>query len=278
MNCQEVLNLLYDVIDKEASEIDVKEVQEHLKHCKDCFGVYKVEGALQDFISEKVKSRNEPSPKLESLRMKIVEQLDQIDCDISGEQTGGGTAESRRPPFLGFTKILAAAAVIVIVIGAGFLISGYFHHNEYYIPLERAHWNAGENLNPYKNIEHLYSALSHTAKDMNYKINQDVNDFRLIGGQETEIMHANMTHFVYADKNDRSESRLVSVFLVPAEEFVIDEELKNHRVEINDIIFYDHNCRGCRLVFHQVGNLMIITATTEKSVDLLEFIPGQQAI
>jgi hypothetical protein len=31
-------------------------------------------------------------------------------------------------------------------------------------------------------------------------------------------------------------------------------------------------------VFHQVSNLMIITATTEKSVDLLEFIPGQQAI
>ncbi|MBN1213025.1 MAG: zf-HC2 domain-containing protein [candidate division Zixibacteria bacterium] len=278
MNCQEVLNLLYDIIDREASEIDVKEVQEHLKHCKDCFGVYKVEGALQHFISEKIKSRNEPSPKLESLRMKIVEQLDQIDCEINPDGAGDGASESRRPPFLGFTKILAAAAAIVIIIGAGFLISGYFHHDEFYIPLERAHWNAGENLIPYKNIQHLYSALSHTTKDMNYKINQDVNNYQLIGGQQEEIMQANMTHFVYADKADRTESRLVSVFVVPAEQFILDEELKKHQVTINDIVFYDHNCRGCRLVFHRVGDLIVITATTEKSVNLLEFIPGQQAI
>jgi len=278
MNCQEVLNLLYDIIDQEASEIDVKEVQEHLDHCKDCYGVYKVEGALQNFITEKIKSQNEPGPKLESLRMKIVDQLDQIDCDISGEHAGNDASDSKRPPFLGFTKILAAAAAIVIIIGAGFLISSYFHHDEFYIPLERAHWNAGENLNPYKNVQHLYTALSHTVNDMNYKINQNVNNYQLIGGQEEEIMQASMTHFVYADKDDRAETRLVSVFVVPAEQFIIDEELKDNQVKINDIVFYDHNCRGCRLVFHQVGDLIIITATTEKSVDLMEFIPGQRAI
>ena len=32
MNCQEALDLLYDIIDKEASEIDTQEVKRHLDH------------------------------------------------------------------------------------------------------------------------------------------------------------------------------------------------------------------------------------------------------
>jgi anti-sigma factor (TIGR02949 family) len=278
MNCQEVLNLLYDIIDREASEIDVKEVQEHLEHCKDCFGVYKVEGALQNFITEKLKAQDEPSPKLEFLRTKIVEQLDQIDCDISNRPSADGVSGPKRPPFLGFTKILAAAAAIVIIVGAGYLISGFIQHDETYVPLEQAHWDAGKNLSPYKNIQQLYSALTHTVNDMKYNINQDVSDFHLLGGQNMQIMHANMTHFVYADKNDRSEQRLVSVFVVPADQFNFDERLKDHEVKLNGTVFYDHNCRGCRLVFHRVGDLMIITATTDKSVDLLQFVPGFYSI
>ena len=63
-----------------------------------------------------------------------------------------------------------------------------------------------------------------------------------------------------------------------ASDILIDEDLQNHQVKIDDITFYDHNCRGCRLVFHRVGDLMIITATTERNIDLLKFIPGHRAI
>ncbi len=275
MNCQEVLNLLYDIIDKEASEVDVREVEEHLKHCRDCFGVYKVENALQDFINEKLKTKNEPTAKLESLRLKIVEKLDQVDCETNNRSSTNQVKAVRRPPYQGFTKILAAAAVIVLMIGAGFLLSGYFHHDEFYIPLEQAHWSAEKNLNSYKNIQNLYNALSRVTNELHYKPEQKVHDFNLVGGNNEEIMQTSMTHLVYADTK---ETRLISVFVVPADNFIIDEELKNSQVKINDITFYDHNCRGCRLVFHREGDLMIITATKEKNVDLLEFIPGQRDI
>jgi len=43
MNCQEALSLLYDVIDKEASQIDIKEVQKHLDCCQDCLKRFQVE-------------------------------------------------------------------------------------------------------------------------------------------------------------------------------------------------------------------------------------------
>ncbi|MFZ5980231.1 MAG: anti-sigma factor family protein [Candidatus Zixiibacteriota bacterium] len=280
MNCQEVLNLLYDIIDKEASEIDVREVEEHLKTCKDCFGVYEVEKKMQVFLNEKLKNAdNAPTPRLNALRANVLKELDKIDsCPNHNHEATHQTKTSPKkpsPPFFGTTRILAVAAAVVIIVAAGFFINSLFHHDEYYIPLERAHWNAGGNLTPFKNVQHLYAALTHVSNDMHYKLDQKVKNFQLIGGQNTEIMQANMTHFVYADS---SEHKIVSVFVVPAKDMLIDEELKNHEVKLNGTTFYDHYCRGCRLVFHQVGDLMIITATTEKNIDLLDFIPGQQAI
>ena len=280
MNCQEVLNLLYDIIDKEASEIDVKEVEEHLKNCKDCFGVYEVEKKMNAFLQEKLKNVDSPStPRLNALRTNVLEELDKIDsCPNHHHEQKDETkpeAGDRRPPFFGTTKILAIAASVIIVIAAGFFINGLNQHDEYYIPLERAHWNAGENLTPYKNVQHLMAALAHVNNDMNYKLNQKIDDFQLVGGQNTEIMQASMTHLVYADS---SEHKLISVFVVPASEILIDENLRNHEVKIDGVTIYDHNCRGCRLVFRQAGDLMIITATTERNVDLLEFNPGQRAI
>jgi len=249
--------------------------------CKDCFGVYQVENAMQDFINEKLKTANNtPTSKLASLRANVLSELDKIDCCPNNNHNSETKPEQaspkdQSPPFSSFSKILAVAAMVVIIIGAGFIINNLFQHDEYYIPLERAHWSASDNLTPYKNVQHLSTALTRVSNDMHYRLIQKVNDFQLIGGQNTEIMQANMTHFVYADAK---EEKFISVFVVPASDILIDEYLQNHQVKINGINFYDHNCRGCRLVFHQVGDLMIITATTERNVDLLEFIPGQRAI
>ena len=231
-----------------------------------------------DFIDEKLKAEKEPSEKLDSLRLKVLEKLDQIDqCPNHNHETEPvrNQPKDQSPPFFTMTKIIATAAVLVLVIGAGFIINSLLHHNEYYIPLERAHVSASDNTTPYKNIQNLSSALMHVTNDMHYQLNQKIQDYQLIGGQNTEIMEAGMTHFMYAD---RKEQHFVSVFVLPASDLLLDEELQDHQVKVNDITFYDHNCRGCRLVFHQVGDLMIITATTEKTVDLLDFIPGQRAI
>jgi len=78
MNCQEALSLLYDVIDKEASAVDMKLVQEHLDRCRDCEGVYKVERSISQLIIERAKNPN-PTPHFDALRARVLRQLDQID-------------------------------------------------------------------------------------------------------------------------------------------------------------------------------------------------------
>ena len=78
MNCQDALDLLYDIIDREASEIDAQRVKEHLENCRDCFEVYRLEQSVQDLINERVQNSVD-SPRVDDLKAKIMTRLDEID-------------------------------------------------------------------------------------------------------------------------------------------------------------------------------------------------------
>ena len=82
MNCQEALELLYEYIDKEASDIDRKQVRKHLDGCRHCFERYRLEGSIQDFLNEKAQKLNE-TPRLDALRARVVGKLDSIDREES---------------------------------------------------------------------------------------------------------------------------------------------------------------------------------------------------
>ncbi len=91
MNCQEALKRLYEVIDKEASEIDEAAIREHIDHCRHCRGIYEAEKALSDFIQARLRATT-PTTKLDALRSKVVAELDRVDC--SSPATASGTAGS----------------------------------------------------------------------------------------------------------------------------------------------------------------------------------------
>ena len=56
MTCEEALRKLYEVIDKEASEIDQREVKAHLEHCRSCMARYQFEEMFKTFVVEKAVS------------------------------------------------------------------------------------------------------------------------------------------------------------------------------------------------------------------------------
>jgi len=264
MNCQDALDLLYDIIDREASEIDAQQVREHLENCRDCFEVYRLEQSVQDFLNEKIKTTSS-APRVEVLRTKILSRLDDIDREDSA---------TREPRFFRLTtKVFVAAASLVIMIGAAFLLSAFYRHNNLYIPLERAHWAASENSDPSRNGQITAGVISNVRDVHLYEISDAVMDFSLLDAHPEEIMGIKMNHLVY-----HNDERVVSVFLAPADQFEINSDLEKSRVERNNVVFFDHNCRGCRLVYHRIGSLVVITATTERDVDLLEFMPGSLAI
>ncbi|MDH4158461.1 MAG: zf-HC2 domain-containing protein [candidate division Zixibacteria bacterium] len=264
MNCQEALSLLYDIIDKEASEIDTRQVQEHLSRCRDCFDKYELEQSIQGFIQAKLEN-DQPALKLDGLRAKIAGKLDAID--------GEARVHRRRSPFRIASFSLAAAALLVVMIGAASLISDFVRHNERLIPLERAHWSARENPQAFSADNPGSALIARYHDNLRYELHHQVNDFTLVGAMTEEIMGVEMGHFVYSNNGS-----VVSVFVAPADRFDIPGDLKDNEVVRNNLHFFDHNCRGCRLVFHQQGSVVIITATNDTSVELLEFIPGHMAI
>jgi mycothiol system anti-sigma-R factor len=264
MNCQEALSLLYEIIDKEASEIDAKEVQRHLDRCGHCFAVYRLESAIQEFINQKLKHGN-PAPSLETLKGKIQVRLDEID--------GGQLSAENRPFFRRAAAALAAAAILVILIGAAFWARDFYRHRTEYIPLERAHWAAEDHPETYNDHTLTSSILLSLRDSLRYELSPSVEGFTLVGGRSEQIKGVEMAHFVYSNDNG-----IVSVFVVPSDRLAIPDDLKDTKVEKHALSLYDHHCRGCRLVYHRAGSLTIVTATTDRTIELLDFIPGHSAI
>jgi anti-sigma factor (TIGR02949 family) len=271
MTCQEALSLLYDVIDKEASQIDAEQVEAHLSQCRHCSEIYKVEQSVNELVREKL-SHNEATPRLASLQSKVLDQLDQIDCEspAAGETKAASSVKSS---FFKTGRLLALAAAIVIVLGAAFYGNQVIDEHARYMPLEQAHTGCLGDLSVYNNAETTSALLTSVNAEVAYDITSAVHGFELIGGHMETIDGVEMAHFVYGNAE-----RVISAFVVPAKEFEIPGELLGTQVVHNGVTFFDHNCRGCRLVYHQIGEAVIITATTEREVQLYDFLPGNGTI
>jgi len=271
MTCQEALSLLYDVIDKEASQIDAEQVEAHLSQCRHCSEIYKVEQSVNELVREKL-SHNEPTPRLASLQSKVLGQLDEIDSESSAADESKA-ASPIKSSFFKTGRLLALAAAVVIVLGAAFYGNQVIDEHARYMPLEQAHTECLGDLSGYRNAEMTNALLASVSTQVAYDLVPSVYGFELVGGHMETIDGVEMAHFVYA-----SEQRVISAFVVPAQEFEIPGELLETQVVHNGVTFFDHNCRGCRLVYHQIGEAVVITATTEREVQLYDFLPGQGTI
>ena len=259
MNCQEALELLYDYIDKEVSDIDEKQIKEHLSECKECFDMFRLENNVNDFIEAKLKNDN-PQISLGNLKSRIITKMDEIDCQ----------SDSKENKRFNLTAIsLAAAASLIILIGASFFASDLVRHVDIYSPLEQAHFSYVDISPELFNKTETFITLNAVKEKFGYNVLGMVENFTLTGGNFENIMGIDMAHFLYINNG-----HCVSVFVAPVGEFEIPEDLENHKSVVEKLTLYDHNCRSCRLVYHCNDSAIIITATNDKEVELLNFIPG----
>jgi len=273
MNCQEALSLLYDIIDKEASEIDIRQVEDHLRHCHDCSGIYRLERSVNELIREKL-DHQEGTPRLDSLKSKILAEMDVMDCaNRPSDPAKKKHAEAISIPAFGLGRIMAIAAAVIVVVGAVMVGKSIFNDHAVYLPLEQAHWAAVENLESCRNAGVTSATLVGTRQALAYDLADQVSTFALLGGFSETVDGIPLAHFVY-----HNENRFVSVFVIDAALMTLPDDLLETLVNHNGIEFYDHNCRGCRLVYHRVGNALIITATSQREVELLDFVPGRGAV
>ncbi|MBD3403566.1 hypothetical protein GF420_11770 [candidate division GN15 bacterium] len=274
MNCQEALSLLYDIIDREASEVDTKEVKAHLEKCQHCSQIYKVEQEVHAFLKAKCQQA-EPEEHLVTLKSKVATLLDTEDGVGPDPLAAGGAGKHGNPPItsLRLGRYLAAAAALVVLVWGAFVAADLFRHQAEHYELEQYHFAAREAGAMFADTDVTGTAMSYCAAAMRYVPGETVKGYELIGGREIQIDGAHGIHLLYADGSSH-----VSVFLAKADQFTIPASLKENAVTRGDLTFYDHHCRGCRLVYHQVGDVVVITATEERDIDLLQFVPGSPAV
>ena len=221
--------------------------------------------AIQSLIVEKLKVDADIST-IERMRGNILSKLDEID---SRRQAAG----SKSVPFRIPAVALAAAAALVLLVGTGFFANSLYQHYTEYIPIERAHWAANENVDSFKDSEKTASIMTAVSKDFGLTLSPDHNGLKLIGGTSREIRGMQVSQFYYSNADFSA-----SVFVIPASEISFSDDLIQTRIVIDGNCFYDHNCRGCRLLFTKNGDAVIITASTDREYKLTEFNPVIRAI
>jgi len=271
MNCQEALSLLYDIIDKEASEIDAKQVQEHLSRCRHCSELYRVEQSVNALLKAKMQ-QSSPAPCVDVLKSRVLNELDAIDEDFRS-QPDKSSGEPKTRSFLRLGRYLAMAAALVVVVATIYYATRVGEHQEVFIPLEQSHWAAVENIDSFRNNATTMTVMNSLNRQLDYVLEPEVRNFIMIGGRHELIDGNQLIHFVY-----HNDDKLVSVFVADQHYLTIPTELRDAAVTRHGITFFDHNCRGCRLVYHQAGNVVVVTATSDRDIELLDFIPGHRVI
>ena len=275
MNCQEALNLLYDIIDKEASEIDTQQVQEHLSRCRHCSEIYKIEKSVNALLKAKMQASS-PAPCVDALKLRVLNELDAVDGDLhhhhkdSGETKGGAPSA----PSFRIGRYLAVAAALVVVAVGIFYATRVSSHSAAFVPIEQAHMSAVDNLDAFRNSAVTMNMIGALNSQLYYSMEPEVHGFYMVGGRSETIDSMKVMHFIYRNAGDK----VVSVFVADQHYLTIPDELKDSAINHNGTTFFDHNCHGCHLVYHQDGPVVVVTATTDHSVELLDFVPGHRVI
>lgn len=259
MTCEEALKLLYDVIDKEASEYDVKRVEEHLHNCKDCMSRYQFEEMFKTFVVNKASSQSK-SQQLKSSILRTIEVSDK-----HPRRTTGG-------PFHFGLVIAAAAVALVFCIVAAFSVAKFYRHKVDVYPFEKSHMTSVvSNVDPAMSpIADMVTARNFLSNDMHYDFNSDISGLRLVGAEIEEILDQQFVHLRYFNGIDQ-----ISLFIGHAEGVDLPDFEKSI---ISGVEYFKHVCKECQVIYWIENGTISIAVTENKNMDMTPLIPIDNSI
>ncbi|PKK83740.1 MAG: hypothetical protein CVT49_06895 [candidate division Zixibacteria bacterium HGW-Zixibacteria-1] len=259
MTCEEALRLLYEVIDKEASDYDVKRVEEHLHKCKDCMSRYQFEEMFKAFVSEKASAKSK-SDRLKSSILRSIE--------VSHRHP-------RRAPggHFRFGLVLAAAAVaLVFCVVAAFSGAKYYRHKVNVYPLEKIHMDSSAGIINASalSIADVVSARNYLANDMHYNFNGGFSGFSLVGAGFKDLSGHRFVHLKYLTGDD-----YISLFIGKAGDVNLPDFEK---VTGSGLVYFKHICRDCQVIYWIRNDTISIAVTENKNIDLSVLVPYLDSI
>lgn len=259
MTCEEALRLLYEVIDKEASEIDVKRVEEHLHHCKDCMSRYQFEEMFKAFVVDKASAKS----KSDQLKTSILRSI-----EVS--QRHPRRAQGGRFRF-GLVFVAAAVALVFCIVAA-FSAAKFYRHKVYVYPFEKMHMDssAGNIGASALSISDVVTARNYLANDMHYHFNGGVANFGLVGAGIREMFGHKFVHLKYLTGED-----YISLFIGRADEIKLPDFEK---AIASGTEYFKRVCRECQVIYWIKNNTVTIAVTENKNIDLSVLVPSKESI
>jgi mycothiol system anti-sigma-R factor len=258
MTCQEALRLLYEVIDKEADQIDTEKVREHLENCRDCMKRFEFETMFKTFVTERAASPT----RTDQLKYRILARLEE------GEPEKGGF-------FTNFFKnrnlIFAAAAILVIFLVSALSLSQLYRHRTYVYPFEKHHLEG----NPSSATESnsgipLTQIKDYLASELHLALSESVEGYQMLHCGFDDIIGHKYVHVRY-----RNGSARVSLFFGRSADTILPNF---QRAFFAGTEYYRHVCADCQMIYWKHGNSIAMAVSEDKTIDLPAFIATVQPI
>ena len=261
MTCQEALRLLYEVIDKEASQIDTKEVEEHLRHCRSCMARYQFEEMFKTFVIEKAASVS----KSEDLKAKILSKIRQAETDH------GNHNHKNEPlfikPFRFRMVYLAAAAALIICVVAALAAAKLYRHRAFVVPFEKDHMGIhAMNVSELDPQQHLNEVRQFVTNDMHLAMGQVAPEYTMTSCCFKEMQGKKFAHLRFA----RGDSH-ISIFVGQAEGVQLPDF---EPATYGGVEYFRKDDDDCRMIYWRLGEALVVAVTDDKSLDLTQFMPA----
>lgn len=258
MTCEEALKLLYEVIDKEANQIDSEIVKKHLEDCQHCMARYEFEVMFKTFVTEKGASRN----RTDLLKQRIQDRIS--DAGESGSRFQLRSFRSR-------PVIISAAAALVLCVVAALATAQFFRHKSFVYPFEKEHFNAHPvNFAAVNDDDCIKEINGYLTPHFSLALGEKVAGYELTHYGIDEIRGHKFMHLHY-----RNGTSKVSLFIGQySPQNLPDFEKVIH----SGIEYFRHVCLQCQVVYWKQGNAVAIAVSENKELDLPQLASALGAI
>jgi anti-sigma factor (TIGR02949 family) len=258
MTCQEALRLLYEVIDKEASQIDTEKVKEHLKSCEHCLERYEFEAMFRVFVTEKAVS----ACKTEHLKSRIMKHL-----EVAEKPPRGFFSD----PWKNKLLLFSAAASLIVIIVIALMASQYYRHRIMTYPYERYYLSSatdrGDNNN---NLDSMPTIRLYLADSLHVVFNNNIPGFSLRRCGYSELRGHRFVHLDFINGASRA-----SLFIGDSDNVNLPDFERGNFAGTD---YFRHICFRCQVIYWRPGNMLVVAVSDDKNLELPELINAVQPI
>jgi anti-sigma factor (TIGR02949 family) len=239
LNCRQALRLLYEVLDKEASQRDVAEVEKHLTNCRHCMARYEFERLFLALVVNKGRTtRNNIA-----IKDRIRAQLDAIDA--------AGEVSSSPSPFRWAAVAIATAAALVLCILASFWVSDFYNYQTQILPFINAYY---AHANSGATTDYGIDPIDYLSEQIGIKM--DASQLPLEHIRSVSVDTIKGIEFGCLELSDPHRSdAMISIFVTDADNYHLPDK-PCRRINGREMLV--HTCKHCSMIGDRRGDLVFL--------------------